>query len=237
MYLCQEIVKTMLTVKKDDESQFIVFCTQNGLVKRTNLKEFENIRSNGKIAITLKENDELISVNKTTGENEIVIGASNGRLVRFKEDEIRVMGRTASGVRGINLNDADCVGLEIVTLDDNILIVTRNGYGKKTLVNEFRTTKRGSKGVKALNITDKNGPLVAFKIIEGEQDLMIITNSGMIIRLSIEQISQLGRVTQGVRLINLKDGQFVSSAAIIDSVEEESVDVENENVEHQVEEE
>ena len=149
-----------------------------------------------------------------------MMASTEGRMAVFMEDEIRVMGRTASGVRGINLNDADCVGLEVVRLDDNILIVTRNGYGKKTLVNEFRTTKRGSKGVKALNITDKNGPLVAFKIIEGEQDLMIITNSGMLIRLSLEQISQLGRVTQGVRLINLKDKQIVSTISIVDKEEE-----------------
>ena len=140
------------------------------------------------------------------------------------------MGRTASGVRGINLGDSDCVGLEVSTLENNIIIVTEKGYGKKTMVNEFRTTKRGSKGVKALNITEKNGSLVAFKLIEEEQDLMIITNSGMIIRLPLEQISQLGRVTQGVRLINLKDNQVVSTISIINKEEEETEEQEADNI-------
>ena len=145
-----------------------------------------------------------------------MMGSSEGRMAVFNENEIRVMGRTASGVRGINLVDADCVGIEVVSLDNNILIATKKGYGKKTLVSEFRTTKRGSKGVKALNITEKNGSLVSFKIIDDNQDLMIITNSGMIIRLSLNQISQLGRVTQGVKLINLKDNQYVSTISIVD---------------------
>ena len=150
-----------------------------------------------------------------------MLGSSEGRMVLFNEEEIRVMGRTASGVRGINLTDADCVGIEVVTLEDNILIVTKKGYGKKTLVSEYRTTKRGSKGVKALNITDKNGSMASFKIVGDDQDLMIITNSGMLIRLPLEQISQLGRVTQGVRLINLKDNQIVSTISLVDKESEE----------------
>lgn len=211
-----EIVKTMLTVKKDEESQFIVFCTQNGLVKRTNLKEFENIRSNGKIAITLKENDELISVNKTTGENEILIASSNGRMIRFNENEIRIMGRTASGVKGIDVGNGYCVGCEIAEENQEVLVVTEKGYGKKTNIQEYRMTHRGSKGVKALNVTEKNGNIVSFKILNGNEDLMIVTNSGIIIRISSEQVSSTGRVAQGVKLINLKNEQKVSTVALID---------------------
>ncbi len=223
-----EVINSLIKMSPEDESKYLVFGTKKGFIKKTLISEFENIRNSGKICISLRSNDELIGVKKSTGNDYIMMASTEGRMAVFTEDEIRVMGRTASGVRGINLNDADCVGLEVVTLDDNILIVTRNGYGKKTLVNEFRTTKRGSKGVKALNITDKNGPLVAFKIIEGEQDLMIITNSGMIIRLSLEQISQLGRVTQGVRLINLKDKQVVSTISIVDKEEEIDETIEEE---------
>ena len=228
-----EIVKTMLTVKKEDESQFIVFCTQNGLVKRTNLKEFENIRSNGKIAITLKEDDELISVNKTNGENEILIASSNGRMIRFNESEIRIMGRTASGVKGIDVGDGHCVGCEIAEDNQDILVVTEKGYGKKTNIKEYRMTHRGSKGVKALNVTEKNGNIISFKILKGNEDLMIVTNSGIIIRISSEQVSSTGRVAQGVKLINLKNEQKVSTVALIakdesSNEEENIVDEENE---------
>ena len=134
--------------------------------------------------------------------------------------------KTINNFFEINLSDSDCVGMEVSTLNDNIIIATRNGYGKKTKVSEFRITKRGSKGVKALNITEKNGPLVAFKIIEEDQDLMIITNSGIIIRLPLNQISQLGRVTQGVRLINLKDNQVVSTISIVNKEETEEIEEE-----------
>ncbi len=217
-----EIVKVMLTIKADENEGNIVFCTQNGLVKRTNLVEFESIRTNGKIAITLKENDELISAKKTCGDNEILIASSNGRMIRFKEEEIRVMGRTASGVRGIEVGDGVCVGCEIAEAGQEILVVTENGYGKKTSIDEYRMTHRGSKGVKALNVTSKNGNIVSFKTIHGDEDLMIVTNSGIIIRISAEQVSSTGRVAQGVRLINLKDEQKVSTIATIKKDEVES---------------
>ena len=229
-----EAVKSMLKISQnDDVDKFIVFCTQNGLVKRTSLKEFENIRSNGKIAITLKENDQLLSVKKTTGDNEIVIASSNGRMIRFNETEIRVMGRSASGVKGIDLGDGTCVGLEVASPKQQILVVTEKGYGKRTDIDEYRMTHRGSKGVKALNVTDKNGNIVAFKLVNGDEDLMIITNSGMIIRLSVEQISTTGRVAQGVRLIHLKDNQIVSNVALImaeeDTESEDAVEMPNGN--------
>lgn len=221
-----ESINSLIKMSNDDDYKFLVFGTKKGFIKKSLISEFENIRNSGKICISLRNNDELIGVKKSTGNEYIMMGSSEGRMAVFSENEIRVMGRTASGVRGINLVDADCVGIEVVSLDNNILIATKKGYGKKTLVSEFRTTKRGSKGVKALNITEKNGSLVSFKIIDDNQDLMIITNSGMIIRLSLNQISQLGRVTQGVRLINLKDNQYVSTISIVDK-EEDSENIEN----------
>ena len=134
----------------------------------------------------------------------VLLGSSSGRMVKFNEESIRVMGRTASGVRGINLEDAECIGVEIANEDDKILIVTVKGYGKQTNVREFRQTSRGSKGVKALNITEKNGIIASFKLVEDDSDVIVITNTGMLIRLPLDQVSTLGRATQGVRLINLK---------------------------------
>ena len=215
-----EIVKTMLKVEQKEKCKNIVFCTQKGLVKRTSLSEFERIRATGKLAITLKDNDELLSVKKTTGKNEILIASSNGRMIRFNEKEIRIMGRSASGVKGIELNGGICVGLETAVDNSDILVVTEKGYGKRTNVNQYRMTHRGSKGVKALNVTEKNGNIVSFKIVDGSEDLMIITNSGIIIRIEIKQVSVTGRVAQGVRLIRLKDNQLVSSVAILKKEEE-----------------
>ena len=215
-----EEIKAMLKIEQEDECQNIIFCTQNGLVKRTALNEFDRIRATGKLAITLKDNDELIAVKKTTGNNQIIIAASNGRMIRFNENEIRIMGRTAAGVKGIEIGEGKCVGLE--TADDNaqILVVTEKGYGKRTNVQEYRMTHRGSKGVKALNVTEKNGNIVSFKIVTGEEDLMIITNSGIIIRLSVDQVSTTGRVAQGVRLIKLNEEQQVSNIALLEKEEE-----------------
>ena len=219
-----EKVKVMLKVTNEDNNKFVLFCTQKGLIKKTPISEFENIRTNGKIAITLKEDDQLISVNLTTGEDEILIASSNGRMVRFNEKELRIMGRTASGVRGINLGSEICVGCEVTSENSEVLVVTEKGYGKKTNVNEYRLTHRGSKGVKALNITDKNGKLVSFKLVKSNEDLIIITNNGVVIRMDIDQISQTGRVAQGVRLINLKEVNTVSNATLVqkDIVEEET---------------
>lgn len=221
-----EQVTVMLKVENNDPNRFIVFCTQNGLIKRTELTEFDNIRNNGKIAITLKDNDKLISARKTDGTKEIMIASSNGRMIRFNENEIRVMGRTASGVRGIDLGDGICVGCEVTDKTEQILVVTEKGYGKRTNIEEYRQTHRGSKGVKALNITDKNGNIVSFKIVNQNEDLMIITNNGIIIRLPIDQISITGRVAQGVKLINLKEEQNVSTVAIISKEESENVEKE-----------
>ena len=213
-------IKQAIEYINNEKNNYIIFCTKNGLIKRTNIKEFENIRTNGKIAITLKEEDELISAKKTTGENEILIASSNGRMIRFEEKEIRIMGRTASGVRGINVGDGICVGCEIAEPGQQILVVTEKGYGKKTDLEEYRMTHRGSKGVKALNVTEKNGNIVSFKTVHNNEDLMIITNSGIVIRLPLEQVSSTGRVAQGVKLINLKEEQRVSTIAIVEKEEE-----------------
>ncbi len=220
-----EIISNILSVEKNDDCKNLLFVTKKGIVKRTSINEFENIRNNGKIAITLKDDDELISVRKTNGDNYILIGSNQGRMVRFNEKEVRVMGRSASGVRGINMpEDAVCVGAEISNNADEVLIVTEKGYGKRTNVDEFRETRRGSKGVKALNITDKNGTIVEFKTVNKDQDLMIITDTGMIIRVSIDQISLMGRATQGVRLINLKDDQKVSTVTVVSKDEKDDVE-------------
>ena len=220
-----ESIKTVLKLERDNEFKYLLFATKNGVVKRTAIEEFDNIRQSGKIAISLKDDDELIAVKKTTGNNQVFLCSSNGRMARFAESEIRVMGRTASGVRGINLVDDICVGAEIANDDNSILVVTEKGYGKKTYMSEYRETKRGSKGVKTLNITDKNGQIVGFKSTTEEQDVMIITNNGMVIRLSIDSISQMGRVTQGVRLINLKDNNLVTSISLVEKEEAESTEI------------
>ena len=224
-----EEIKAMLKIEQEEACKNIVFCTKNGLVKRTALNEFDRIRTNGKLAITLKENDELLSVKKTTGDNEIIIAATNGRMIRFNENEIRIMGRSASGVKGIEIGDGKCVGLETAVDNSQILVVTEKGYGKRTNVREYRMTHRGSKGVKALNVTEKNGNIVSFKIVEGNEDLMIITDSGIIIRLAVEQVSTTGRVAQGVRLIRLNEDQKVSNIALLSKEEQQDEELNEES--------
>ena len=225
-----EKVSSLLKIEKEDSCKYIIFATKLGLIKRTDVSEFDSIRTNGKKAITLREDDELISVKKTDGNREILMASSNGRMVRFNEDGIRVMGRSASGVRGINLGSGELVNMDVVNDNQFVLVVTKNGYGKKTSIEEYRITNRGGKGVKTINITDKNGDLISFEVVnDNEKDVMIITNEGIIIRIDVNQISTMSRVTQGVRLINLKNNQIVSSVAVIDKiVEEQEIDIDNE---------
>ena len=212
-----EKITSLLKISNEDESKYLAFATKSGLIKRTNISEFDNIRTNGKKFITLKDDDELVSVKKTSGEDDILIASSGGRMVRFNESCIRVMGRGASGVRGINLGeDGHLVGMEIAVPGVDVLVVTEKGYGKKTPVDEYRITNRGGKGVKTLNTTDKNGSIVSFKTVDNDKDLMIITDTGIVIRLAVDKISTMSRVTQGVRLINLKENQYVSSISVID---------------------
>lgn len=206
-----EKISALFTISKEEVNKYLVLVTKNGLIKRCEVSEFENIRKNGKLAISLKEDDELISVMKSDGGKFIAVAGSNGRLVKFDENEVRIMGRSASGVRAIDLGDGYCIDANIAEEDKEVLVVTENGFGKRTTISEYRTTHRGSKGVRTLNSTEKTGNIVAFKVVNDKEDLMIITDSGMVIRIPMSQVSLSGRVTQGVRLINLKDGHKVTS--------------------------
>ena len=211
-----EKISSLLKIENDDNCEYLIFATKNGLIKRTAVSEFDSIRNNGKKAITLKDDDELISVKKTDGKREILMASSDGRMVRFNEEYIRVMGRGASGVKGINLGSSRLINMDVVSDNQFVLVVTEKGYGKKTPIEEYRITNRGGKGVKTLNVTEKNGNIIAFEVLNStDEDLMIITNEGIVIRLDESQISTMSRVTQGVRLINLKENQLVSSVAVI----------------------
>ncbi|MBR6949498.1 MAG: DNA gyrase subunit A [Bacilli bacterium] len=223
-----ENISSILNINYDEEVKYLVFVTKNGLVKRTEVNEFESIRKSGKIAISLKDDDELISVNKTCGKSLIVIGAKNGKMARFDENEVRVMGRSAAGVKGMDLDGSTVVSADVVSEEDQILIVTESGFGKISPVSEYRLTHRGSKGVKAYNITEKNGLMADLEKVENidNYDLMLITNSGVVMKMPLAQVSVLKRATQGLRLINLKDDQIVSSVAIVEK-EDNNEDVEN----------
>ena len=222
-----EIVNTIIPISKDDDCRYLMFFTKNGLVKRTDITEFNSIRKNGKIAITLKDGDMLTSVKKTTGDNEVIMASNVGRMVRFNENEVRIMGRSASGVKGIDMTDAIVIGAEVVNKSQLILVVTEKGYGKKTDVEEYRLTHRGGKGVKALNITEKNGLIVTFKSVVGDEDIIITTDEGTIIRLDVAKVSTLRRNTQGVRLMNLKENQIVTSVTVTEKSNDDQLDNSN----------
>ena len=233
----EESVNSIIALNDETEdSDYLTFITKEGLVKRTNVLEFKKSRNSGKLAIILHDDDELVAVRKTKGNNEIVIGASNGRMVRFNENEVRSMGRGTSGVKGIDLDGAYVVGAEIIHDNAEILIVTEKGYGKRTNIDEYRLTHRGSKGVKALNVTEKNGAMIALKTVSGDEDLIIITDSGVLMRMSLEQVSTLKRATQGVRLINLKDNQKVATVALVEKAEKTTEEEQNESEDKPVEE-
>ncbi|MDL2292953.1 DNA gyrase subunit A, partial [Acholeplasma sp. OttesenSCG-928-E16] len=207
----------------DDENSHLFFVTKNGVVKKTDVSDYKNIRTNGIIALTLREDDELISVSLTDGKREIIIGGSHGKAIRFNEADVRSMGRTATGVRGMNLPEGEkVVGAAIVLSEEQeILVVTENGFGKRTNVDEYRLQTRGGKGVKTLNVTEKNGRLTALKTVNNDEDLIVITDKGVVIRTSVEGISQTKRATQGVRIIKLKQDQKVSTVALIPHQDEE----------------
>ena len=220
-----EYISAIIPVKEFNDEEFLFFATRSGVVKRTTLSAFGHIRTNGLIALSLREDDELIGVRKTSGNDDIIIASSGGKAVWFEETEVRPMGRTAAGVRGIFLEEGEvAVGMEMVTMNQEILVVTENGFGKRTSIQEYRKTKRGGKGVKTLTITEKNGTLVAMKAVNGDEDLLIVTNKGVIIRTPIHQISQTGRATQGVKLIRLTDDQLVSSVAVVEHEEAEETE-------------
>ena len=224
-----EYISAIIPVEEFNEEEFLFVATRLGVVKRTTLAAFSNIRTNGLIALSLREDDELIGVRKTSGNDDIVIASSGGKAVWFDETQVRPMGRTAAGVRGIYLDENElAVGMEMVTMDQEILVVTEHGFGKRTSIKEYRKTSRGGKGVKTLTITEKNGTLVAMKAVNGDEDLLIVTNKGIIIRTPVSQISQTGRATQGVKLIRLSDDQAVSSVAVVEHEETEELTISSE---------
>ncbi|UJF26945.1 DNA gyrase subunit A [Planococcus sp. 107-1] len=209
-----EKVTAVIRVEEFKEDAFFFFTTREGVSKRTPVSNYANIRQNGLIAISLREEDELISVKLTDGSKEIVIGTRDGALIRFPETDIRSMGRTASGVRGIRLREGDnVVGMEILEPGDNILVITEKGYGKQTKEAEYRVQSRGGMGIKTCQITDKNGPLVAVRTVNGTEDIMLITINGILIRMDVNDISTTGRSTQGVRLIRLSEDETVATVA------------------------
>ena len=220
----EEVIKSVLVIRYDDEpNKYLIFATKNGLVKRVKIEEFENIRRLGKIAIILRENDELVNVEKSDGESEVIIGTADGRAVRFNEKDLRVMSRTSAGVRGIKIENSFVIGSVVATKDQDsqMLVVSENGYGKKNKIEDYRLAKRGGKGVKALKLTERTGNLISLNSINGDEDAMMITDSGMLIRISLEPLSIYGRNTQGVKLINLKDNQKVSTVALVEKSDSE----------------
>ena len=226
-----ESIQTVINAKSDEasENNHLVFVTRQGLVKRTKEAEFKNIRQNGLIALKLREGDELINVFLTTGNEEIVIGTKFGYSVRFKEDTIRSMSRMAAGVKGVTLRDGDqVIGAAAITEDQEVLIITEKGYGKRTSATEYPTKGRGGKGIKTANITEKNGNLAGIVTVSGDEDIMVITDTGVIIRTAVANISQTGRATQGVKVMRLDDSARIVTFAL---VEPEEVEQASENQE------
>jgi DNA gyrase subunit A len=209
------------------ENAYLTFVTKKGVVKRTHISEYQNIRTNGIIALTLRENDELLSVRLTDGQKDIILGASNGKAIRFNEQDVRSMGRTASGVRGMNIGENDqIVGAALIESNEQeILVVTEKGYGKRTNVDEYRCQMRGGKGVKTLNVTDKNGRLCTLKAVSDNDDLIVVSDKGVVIRTHVDQISKTKRATQGVRVIKLRADHHVATSALVPKQEDEDEEV------------
>ena len=220
-----EKVKTLLPVPEEHENiQSLLFVTKNGIVKRTSVSEFDNINRNGKIAITLKEDDELAFVKATYGDDEVIIAGSNGKAVRFAEDQVRMMGRSASGVSGFNCDGSQVVGVALSHEGDTLLSVSENGYGKRSLFSDYRLTSRGKKGVRTINITEKTGNLVSVKCVTGDEDAMIVSSDGIMIRIHLQNVGVYGRNTQGIRLINLTDEAKVTRITLVDHEDDENVE-------------
>jgi DNA gyrase subunit A len=219
-----ETISSMISVDDASEFQYFFFVTKNGLVKRVHIDEFESIRQTGKIAIRLNNYDELVAVRLTSGDEEIIIAGSNGKAVRFNEDNIRVMGRNAAGVIGFKTDGSRVIGMTTDRFGDYLLAVTEKGYGKKTEISEYRLTNRGVKGVKTINITEKNGELVSLKAVNGDEELLIITDHGQVIRIPVDDIGTYGRNTQGVRCITVDDDTAVSSVVVVPKDDEEELE-------------
>ncbi|MFS9233431.1 DNA gyrase subunit A [Streptococcus parasanguinis] len=226
-----ESIQTIINVEQDrSDEAYLFFTTRQGLVKRTNVAEFSNIRQNGLKALNLRDEDELINVFLTDGNTDVVIGTKYGYSVRFNEAVVRNMGRSATGVRGVNLREGDkVVGASVVTDQDEVLIITEKGYGKRTMASEYPTKGRGGKGIKTANITEKNGPLAGLLTVKGDEDLMIITDTGVMIRTGVANISQTGRSTQGVKVMRLdQDAKIVTFTTVQPDEKDEEVVEENE---------
>lgn len=221
-----ETINAVIPVQDFGPDQYLFFATRQGVVKKTPLDDYVNIRKVGLIAISLREEDDLIGVKLTDGNQEIIMGTAQGMSIRFSEQDVRSMGRSATGVKGIQIDDDDTViDMDVIVPEKDVLIVTSKGYGKRTPVSDYRSQNRGGKGIKTLNVTDKNGPIVSLKVVENDEDLMIMTALGTLIRTSMEGISTMGRNTQGVKLINTRDDDTVATVTrVARSEESETID-------------
>ena len=217
-----ENIRALVPYSKDHDSKFLFFVTKQGIIKRTTFDEYENINKNGKIAIKLNEDDELAFVRSTDGNAEIIIAGSNGKAVRFLENTVRPLGRTARGVKGFNVDGGYVIGLATNLAGEYILTITENGFGKKSALADYRMTRRGARGVKTVNVTEKSGKLVCMRAVRGDEDCMIMTAGGIVIRISLNQVSVYSRSAQGVKVINVKD-DIVSSVAILEPEEDSEV--------------
>jgi DNA gyrase subunit A len=231
----EEKVRALVALKPENTGAYLFFATLQGIVKRVHASEFESIRQSGKIAISLREDDELVAVKATSGDDEIIIAGANGKAVRFNENDVRPMGRNAAGVRGFNVDGSTVVGMATDKEGSYILAVTQKGYGKKSALEDYRLTNRGAKGVKTIQITEKNGSLVVVKAVNGDEDLLIVTNEGIIIRINLEKVGIYGRNTQGVKLITVGEDNGVSMAAVVEK-DEEAETVEPEVMDEPIEE-
>ena len=217
-----ENIRALVPYSKEHDSKFLFFVTKQGIIKRTTFDEYENINKNGKIAIKLNEDDELAFVRSTDGNAEIIIAGSNGKAVRFLENTVRPLGRTARGVKGFNVDGGYVIGLATNLEGEYILTITENGFGKKSAIADYRMTRRGARGVKTVNVTEKSGKLVCMRAVRGDEDCMIMTAGGIVIRISLNQVSVYSRSAQGVKVINVKD-DIVSSVAILEPEEDSEV--------------
>lgn len=225
-----EHIHAVIPVKEFTDDKYLFFATAHGVVKKTSLSEFENIRRNGLFAINLRDGDELVGVRLTDGDQEVIMGTQQGMSIRFHESEVREMGRSATGVKGITLSEDDqVIDMDIVIPDKYVLIVTKNGYGKRTPLEEYRIQSRGGKGIKTLSLTEKKGEVVGHKVVSEEEDLMIVTQSGMVIRLNVADISVLSRYAQGVKLITVDDDEVSTVARVQITDEEENETEETDN--------
>ncbi|EIT86134.1 DNA gyrase subunit A [Fictibacillus macauensis ZFHKF-1] len=220
-----ETISAVIPVEDFNDDWYLNFMTKHGITKRSPLSQFANIRKGGLFAITLRDEDELMGVKLTNGEKDIIVGTNNGMAIRYRESDVRSMGRTAAGVKAITLGENDCViGMEVLDETQEVLIVTDKGFGKRTPMEDYRLQSRGGKGIKTCNITDRNGQIIALKTVTAEEDLMIITADGILIRMNIDGISSMGRNTQGVKLISMNEGNHVATVAVVEKEDETDED-------------